>query len=147
MQPPTCSPPSSALIPIPRPDSGSSNVVNFDHRESSKHLEHHPESDRPGFDSDFCAHESAIPDQIKSSQNGERFVTSTPIKNDKENLRKRSAEQEEGGWSPTILHSSGRKHLQECNDVSLLLLDGFVCITCLVGLQNRYLKCCILTTN
>ena len=61
---------------------------------------------------------------------GEEFVTSTPIKSNKENLHKsggRSSEGGEatgggggGGWSPSILQTSGgrRQLLREANDVS-----------------------------
>ena len=57
---------------------------------------------------------------------GEEFVTSTPIKRDKENMHgARGADGGGGGaWSPSILQTSGgtRRHfLRETNDVRNLL--------------------------
>lgn len=132
MQSSTSSPPSSAPIPIPRSDS-SSNVLNLDCRATLRHLEQlGPGSSSLGYDSDSCGRDGSMPDHLNNSGNGESFVTSTPIKNDKENLmsRKGSTEDEEGvGWSPTILQSSGRKHLREANDVSSCACCGW-CEVC-----------------
>lgn len=130
MQSSTSSPPSSAPIPIPRSDS-ISNAEDHDFGESSGHLEQlRPRSSSSGYNSDSCARGG---DHLNSSRNGEDFVTSTPIKIDKENLRKRrgSTEDEEGvGWSPTILHNSGRKHLREANDVSLYWMQFLYEMSC-----------------
>lgn len=119
------SPPSSSVpIPISRSDSGSSH----DHRDQSRHAQcSRPWSASPGYESD-CPQGDAS-DQLNSSVGGNKsrddFVTSTPIRVDKENQKRGNGslteEEESVICSPTVQHSISRKHLREPNDVS-----GFV---------------------
>ena len=63
----------------------------------------------PSSESD-CAHSlSDVTDN-----DGGSFVTSTPIKEGKENLIRSDSDD---GWSPTILLSKKRRHLKETNEV------------------------------
>ncbi len=113
---------SSAPIPIPRPDSGS----NYERTESRQAQCPRPWSSSPGYDSDGPQANTPSDNRSSSALNRSRddFVTSTPIKVDKENLKRRNssvAEQEGVALSPTLPVGSGRKHLREANDVSLWL--------------------------
>ena len=117
-------PTSSVPIPIPKPDSSSGH----DYREpSSRHAQcssSRPWSSSPGYESDCPRGETSD----SGSGNRDDFVTSTPIKPDKENQQRGNSsaatEEEEGAvWPLTSQYSTGRKHLREreANDVS-----GFV---------------------
>ena len=117
VQPSIPSPQSSTPIPTPKPDLVS-NSVNHDRRALSRHFEQRCRgSSSSSYDGDFCVRRGTQSDDPHGSN--DVFATSTPIR-DKENLGKRrgSVEYRQGGWSPTILHSGGRKHLQDANDVS-----------------------------
>jgi len=113
------SPTSSVPIPIPKPDSSSGH----DYKEPSRHAQcSRPWSGSPGYESDSPRVEAS--DVLNgSSRNRDDFVTSTPIKLDKENQKRGNGsmteEEEVTVWSSAIVqHSTGRKHLREANDVS-----------------------------
>lgn len=74
---------------------------------------------------------------------GEEFVTSTPIKSNKENLHGAGGRQTEGGggggggWSPSILQTSGarRQFLKETNDVRTLCKHVTLCVCVCVHVE------------
>lgn len=63
----------------------------------------------PSSESD-CTH------SLSDNDGGGSFVTSTPIKDGKENLVRSDSDD---AWSPTILLSKKRRHLKETNEVRL----------------------------
>ena len=105
----------------------------------------------PGYESDCphgdCPHGESM-DHLNSSvgsRTRDDFTTSTPIKLDKENLKKSAGsgtEDEEGTvWSPTVQHSSGRKHLREANDVSYFFVVQKMSFSFSIALNSMCMNC------